>query len=1440
MSMTQRATCACARGEGRKKMKRWKWTIGACLVFAFIWGFVAFGAVAQEPVAYFLDGAPVYEKDIVTGVNDVATLLGEARGGTARREGAKLVLGTDVTLPETVFIRKSVELDLGGHTLTCTTGTALRVQAQNIGTQEKPVFDGTPALYLYSGAPGGVVRAAGTAFFCDDNGTIHTGKDAAGTLYPNGNLRVYAPRMSVGYGQGLYLFNTVFCQNAPSSAGALFTFDSAGYVKKMENCTVFVRDGQSVLDAKSLQTTITYRNTLFVGGAHSVLAANGKGLTLQLFDCAFVGIPISPGEDRKTTILYKGNTHFDTHDENASFEGKVGAFGAPYSLTYTDVQEQTCTRTLYGTFAAPDAFSTLVYEGTGICERWVLGATPVIPVSAADGYFEDGYWYTPDGWIFSVDGEILEDFTKIEPAHVGKTLHARAGAARVRCAFAVYDAAGRCTPTLLTDKDADAVKFADAINGAAEATRVVLGTDLSLRTTVKPSVSMQLDLAGHTLSFGGITAFHLNIGGLKHEIYSSAPGARITVGDGGVFLFTDKTPDVTVGACGAYSGDNLTVCAPYLLNGWTNGAKVRLLGGTYICRGNSSAAAAFVCQGAVLDIRDATVRMERAGAALFTWQKNIPMQVVNTTFSSPGDGTTVLVRANGTLSAQVCFTDCSFAGLDLTPSGTVQNLLFTATDSGRAYADRAYPPATTGAMHCARVSESGSAGEQNVQYRYTLLPDAADTMRVRLTLGGAVCAEEIWQKGQTPQSCVDKEGWMLAAAASTPCVQDTDLAATLLPGTGKLVVSLKVRESLTLSFAAARDGVLRRVILDGRTYDMEDTSLPTENREGVPYVRLTYDVADGALALLPVSLQLHVRFSDGVQGDATVQTDIASCAERVISTPGVPRQTVRTAVALVRYLRALAQYFAVPDVDYSVADRVLAAWGEEEYSSYPTAGLYDTVPTDSAVLGVRIEPGVRPVFLLRVAPDYTGEIFCDGTLIPRSAWRNTEVGRMVPAAADVCRFGTVTVRIGGDGKYPPRTFTYTLDHYIAAIEKQEENAAAVAVLNRLMQYVTQASLYAVSSGVVGKGGSRATISFVVDDGRHPTAEYVMSLLDAQSGNRLQHLAISFALIANHYATLTTEESTDGKRQYVMTEDGRYIYTVRQEEVNYWLQLFEKNPDMVEVLSHSYTHSYAGENDEGGEVTYTTSWGTTHTAQLARGSVTAEIVASKQIFDDLFGAYTGLCFVRPGVGVGQTEYFYDVLRTCGRYIGSRDTNYAVITRDNLEEYRWCLPGRMTTHDSSAADNISQIDKTIRQGGWSAFCVHYIHPDEQDAANRDNQSISQSKAWEIFSYANQKAEEGTLWIARLSDALLYETERAVARVETLGKEGDNTLAVTLHTDGLDREVYRMALTVRVEVPQGTAYVTHEGRQLPVRTDGTGSSYVLADVLPGETILLTLAGS
>lgn len=376
--------------------------------------------------------------------------------------------------------------------------------------------------------------------------------------------------------------------------------------------------------------------------------------------------------------------------------------------------------------------------------------------------------------------------------------------------------------------------------------------------------------------------------------------------------------------------------------------------------------------------------------------------------------------------------------------------------------------------------------------------------------------------------------------------------------------------------------------------------------------------------------------------------------------------------------------------------------------------------------------------------------------------------------------------------------------------------------------------------VVNKDGKNGAVTFVIDDAIEDTATLTLDFL-----NRYKNLKLTYAIITNRLATLSTE-TKDGVFTYVMSE-GKYVYTLKSDKVSFWQNILQKSGGRAEFVSHTDSHAFWGTNDDGGVFKYVDSNGNLLTSNnLPKGSVSAEVLGSSQILRDLFGMKS-TSHVIPGISVQTvdqvvngvnipTYYTYyrqlietliaaDIITSARGTFGAQASidAYAryVTTKDNIVSYS--LPALMIRNTDSPSTWCDYIDKAEQMGGLAAFCIHKIVPDGTASSGH---YVYKSMAEEMFRHACSK----NIWIANYTEATYYFTEWASANVSAVYE--NEAVRVTL-TDGEDNTVFDEPLTVKVSVPSTWTLARMNGETLTVQRDSKGNAFVYVNIVPDSGV-------
>ncbi len=428
---------------------------------------------------------------------------------------------------------------------------------------------------------------------------------------------------------------------------------------------------------------------------------------------------------------------------------------------------------------------------------------------------------------------------------------------------------------------------------------------------------------------------------------------------------------------------------------------------------------------------------------------------------------------------------------------------------------------------------------------------------------------------------------------------------------------------------------------------------------------------------------------------------------------------------------------------------------------------------------------------------------------------------------------------------------------IASIKITSKDAMHIMTYNLVFN---MQEVYETKAEVVNKENKKGVITLVIDDSNISTARIIEELLA-----KYPELTLTFAMITKNFAGF---ELTEDETEYKLDENGSFIITQtdkQRAETEYWKSFLEKFP-YVEIISHSHTHSYAGEDD--------TKFHTDYDNQgnpyiFPKGAISAEVFGSKQIIKELFG-FDSKGFIIPeisGTKLGLSIYSWWEYIKSGVYLGARGTDSSV-NEDSMtmglddmrsEDTRWSGRAFMVEyfnmatyvdsdgkesfyHDTiSAQEAISNgighaeafIDSALNNGEWACFCIHDII----DAEGSGTHPIYREQADMLFDYINTLGESGDAWVATYADALTYYCEWSTAKT-TAVLHKDEYIELLLSCEEKN-ELFTMPLTVKVQVPAAwtRACYTYMGvtKDLDVHIDEDGIAYVLVDAVPESAPLI-----
>lgn len=576
-------------------------------------------------------------------------------------------------------------------------------------------------------------------------------------------------------------------------------------------------------------------------------------------------------------------------------------------------------------------------------------------------------------------------------------------------------------------------------------------------------------------------------------------------------------------------------------------------------------------------------------------------------------------------------------------------------------------------------------------------------------------------------------------------------------------------------------------------------------------------------------------------------------------------KTKQLVAATMAYINAAYEYARTIDENAPATPEVLTnLLSDETYLKYTTDkkvtwdGVCDIGNSSVAIKSAQLDLGSDLNFRFNLVPGY------NGTLVLGETAYTIIKGTDASTGLDYINYNIRShslyqddIAISGvsDGGVS-FSGTYCLSTYINNI-KDTASAETMHLMDALGVYVFMSYEYLIekneldgytpSAEIVNKGGASAAVTYVIDDGGVDTGKTAKTFLE-----KYDYLRLSFGIYTQKFTTaaLATTTNENGELVYLM-ENGKYVYNLNTAYYEIWKDIMSLGRS--EIISHSHTHAYWGQDDEGGVTYYVDNSGNIRqSVEMPKGSSTKEFYAPLQILAELFPASEYplmrlLTFIIPGISVPMSDvtvngvkypsyynYFSQIMHDAvdkGLLIGARNTFQVNNTTDSRNqvvlpsymanpEYRLKTPGYMIVNGNKGANGIENwtayIDHAIEQGGWACFCIHEIR---NDAAGH---YILVDDADALFGYVKDK----NVWVATYTEAMLYYSEWSTAKVSSEYRDGK--IYVTL-TDGERDDVYDMALTVKVSVPDSWNTVEYNDELIEVLENEDGTRYVYVDVVP-----------
>lgn len=285
-----------------------------------------------------------------------------------------------------------------------------------------------------------------------------------------------------------------------------------------------------------------------------------------------------------------------------------------------------------------------------------------------------------------------------------------------------------------------------------------------------------------------------------------------------------------------------------------------------------------------------------------------------------------------------------------------------------------------------------------------------------------------------------------------------------------------------------------------------------------------------------------------------------------------------------------------------------------------------------------------------------------------------------------------------------------------------------------------------------------------------------------------------------------------------------------------------NTGLFDVANHTQTHTWYGFTDKVESGTYTKKNGSTVKYSYPAGHMTNEIVGAAERLRVVFPGQRVLTYVIPGFTNeskwnGRDELPCEIIRN--NFISQRSTsgtgNFDGVLVPRLNkigdinfESLNCL---MVLSTDTVDGWLEYVDNMLKYNGWGIYCFHNILPKVGSG-----HYVLQSDAAILFDYIAEKVKNEGLWCATLTDASLYTKEY---QYSTAKANATSTSIEVSITDGLDDEIFNMALTVKIDIPDDWATFTLNGKTVTasdILTDESGNRYIMTDLVPDvETAVL-----
>ncbi len=338
-----------------------------------------------------------------------------------------------------------------------------------------------------------------------------------------------------------------------------------------------------------------------------------------------------------------------------------------------------------------------------------------------------------------------------------------------------------------------------------------------------------------------------------------------------------------------------------------------------------------------------------------------------------------------------------------------------------------------------------------------------------------------------------------------------------------------------------------------------------------------------------------------------------------------------------------------------------------------------------------------------------------------------------------------------------------------------------------------------------KDGLDGIITIIHDDGDLTSARFL------EEQFREKGLVGTLAVIANRIISL------DG----TLTADAAE-----------WQRLV--NTGLFDVSNHTQTHTYYGTTDKYESGTYQKKDGTVVSYQFAAGRITNETVGAAERLRVAFPGQRVITYIIPGFALapgyeGRNDVALDIIGS--NFIAQRNTGgtgnfdgVSVKYLNKIGDSNYESLNSLMVSPNNLSEWKQYVDNTITYKGWGIYCFHNIWEELGEG-----HVVLQSDASDLFDYISEKVKEKKIWCATFTDAALYTKEYQYATTKINASADKIEVSVT---DGLDDEIYTMALTVKITIPESWTEFTLNGKIVSssdIITESDGSRCIMTDIVP-----------